>query len=82
MISKWTGELLISQSIYDLYIEFNQYPYLETKNHLKEQIQLDDFIVKELPVININQLNTINSLQTKLNIMSKTILLRFDHLII
>ena len=67
MLSKWIGDVFSRHSIYESWIQFNQYPYLDNKDDgLVPDVPVSNVMtrVDELVCLNARQNHTIESLNT------------------
>jgi len=67
LVAKTVADALEPKGIYDLVIELNQLPYLDSKHeYLWENLQINDVSSREAEVIRLDQKNTVKSLKVQL----------------
>ncbi|KAJ3504402.1 hypothetical protein NLJ89_g7954 [Agrocybe chaxingu] len=68
LVAKTIADALEPKGIYDLVIELNQLPYLDTKHeYLWGNLQMNDVVAKDVEVIRLDEINTVKSLRAKLD---------------
>lgn len=72
MISKWVADGLVKHGIYDLLIELNDHPYLDSKVEYFTT-KSTPYICQTVEVIDVNEPNTIGELKEKLERLCKEI---------
>ncbi|CAG8463355.1 9168_t:CDS:10 [Acaulospora morrowiae] len=70
MISKWVADGLVKHGIYDLLIELNGHPYLDSKVEYVTAKSTIELCQRDLEVIDISEPNTIGELKAKLKRLS------------
>ncbi|KAF9049790.1 chloride channel [Panaeolus papilionaceus] len=64
LVAKTVADALEPKGIYDLVIELNQLPYLDSKHeYLWGSLQINDVISREVDVIRVDQKNTVTDLK-------------------
>jgi len=64
LVAKTVADALEPKGIYDLVIELNQLPYLDAKHgYLWGHTQIGDVTSRDVPVIRLDQINTVKSLR-------------------
>ncbi|PFH51530.1 hypothetical protein AMATHDRAFT_58981 [Amanita thiersii Skay4041] len=67
LVAKTVADSLEPKGIYDLVIELNQLPYLDSKHeYLWGNLQINDVTVRDVQVIRVDQVNTVKSLRDQL----------------
>ncbi|KAL0574965.1 hypothetical protein V5O48_007010, partial [Marasmius crinis-equi] len=70
LVAKTVADALEPKGIYDLVIELQQLPYLETKHeYLWGDLQLEDIAIREAQVIRTDRTNTVTSLRDQLQVL-------------
>ncbi|CAG8445238.1 7375_t:CDS:2 [Acaulospora colombiana] len=67
MISKWVADGIVKHGIYDLLIELNEHPYLDSKVEYVTTKSTVELCQRNLEVIEVNEPNTIGELKAKLD---------------
>ncbi|KAF8906489.1 chloride channel [Gymnopilus junonius] len=67
LVAKTVADALEPKGIYDLVIELNELPYLDSKHeYLWGNLQINDMISRDAEVIRLDRKNTVESLKTQL----------------
>ncbi|RHZ54295.1 hypothetical protein Glove_428g54 [Diversispora epigaea] len=66
MISKWVADGLVKHGIYDLLVELNEHPYLDSKAEYVTTKSTFEICQTDMEVIDVNEPNTIGELKEKL----------------
>ncbi|KAF9012379.1 voltage-gated chloride channel [Cyathus striatus] len=67
LVAKTVADALEPKGIYDLVIELNQLPYLDSKHeYLWGNVQINDIVSKDVEIIRLDRKNTVESLRDQL----------------
>lgn len=72
MVGKWVADFLCKRGLYNLMIEFNDHPYLDSKKEYTHTKCLADIVDRNKIVINMEDRNELMELEGKLALLNET----------